>query len=103
MRERTREEFNKKFWTDMSQQERDNRWNLETRPSFAKHKQDEKERARREWGKWRAEWLDDKHIIALWKDMFDGDIDKVNEILSEKGYEKISEFPRKWDELYLDF
>lgn len=61
------------------------------------------ERRKQEWGKWRANNLDEKHIIAIGKDMYDGDLEKVNEILQEKWFDKIREFPKKGDDLYLDF
>lgn len=71
--------------------------------SWQKNNEEYKARKAEQWWKGRANNLDAQHIIALWRDMYDGDINKVNEVLTEKGYETISNRPVKWDKLYIDF
>lgn len=71
--------------------------------SWVKNNEEYKARLAEQWWKWRANNLDAQHIIALGKDMYDWDLDKVNEILEEKGFNKIKNRPAEWDELYLDF
>lgn len=72
-------------------------------PSVIRNWEQYRQRQAEQWGKWRANNLDEKHIIAIGKKMYDWDLDKVNEVLQEKGFDKIWEFPWKWDDKYLDF
>lgn len=71
--------------------------------SWVKNNEEYKARREAQWWKWRANNLDAQHIIALWKDMYDWDINKVNEVLEEKWFDRISNRPVEWDELYIDF
>lgn len=72
-------------------------------PSWIKNNEQYKKRLEEQWWKWWANNLDAQHIIAIWKDMYDWDMDKVNEILKERGYKEISSRPKEWDDLYIDF
>lgn len=72
-------------------------------PSWIKNNEQYKKRLEEQWWKWWANNLDAQHIIAIWKDMYDWDMDKVNEVLKENGYKEISSRPKEWDDLYIDF
>jgi hypothetical protein len=72
-------------------------------PSVKKNSEEMREREKKEWWMWWAENVDAQHIIAVWKDMYDWDIDKVNEVLKAKWYLPIDKRPEKWDYLYIDF
>ena len=69
--------------------------------SWAKNNQQMKSRELEQWWIGWANNLDEKHIIALWRETMS--LDEVNNVLEKKGYKKIDRFPEKWDDLYLDF
>lgn len=64
-----------------------------------------KEMAKRRAEQWWIGWannLDASHIIAIGKEMYDWDIDKVNEVLVKKWFEEIDHFPERDEETYND-
>lgn len=69
--------------------------------SWTKNNQQMKSREAEQWWIWRANNLDAKHIIALWRESMS--LDEVNNVLEKKWFKKIDRFPEEWDELYLDF
>lgn len=58
-------------------------------PSWVKNNEEQKKRRAEEWWKWWANWLDRKNIIEIWMNMFDGNINELNKILEEKGFEPV--------------
>lgn len=72
-------------------------------PSVIKNGEEYKKRLEEQWWIWWANNVDAQHIIAVWRKMYDWDMDKVNEVLEKKWFLKIDKRPEKWDYLYIDF
>lgn len=69
--------------------------------SWARNNQQMKSRELEQWWIGWANNLDERHIIALWRETMS--LDEINDVLEKKWYKKIDRLPEEWDDLYLDF
>lgn len=105
----TAAEFKEKFWIDTTDEALAKAWIKDENDEWIKrHSKEMKAKREREWWIGWANNLDAEHIIALGKKMYDGDLNKVNDVLEKKWFRKLNHFPRdiqvdEDDELYLDF
>ncbi len=58
-------------------------------PSWIANNEEQKKRRAEEKWKGRANWLDRKNIIEIGMSVFDGNINELNKILAEKGFEPV--------------
>ena len=58
-------------------------------PSWIANNEEQKRRRNEEGWKGRANWLDRKNLIEIWMNMFDGNVNELNKILVEKGFDPV--------------